>query len=179
MELWNYGYGDIGESFGENRVVPFLRIAIVTAAKTLKLDIAHSEQRISSPPYTCECICTYIHTRTHASWCFRFYYANVLTRATWWFRKIRSEENDFSSFFLFCNTWHTWRSFLTIWHRVIAAVNLDWARSRSLFISGCRLPSWEKNRDEKAVGCLIWERIDRVNMIDISMPHKLTLEMQK
>lgn len=63
MESWNYGYGDIGESFGKNRAVPFLRIAIVTAAKTLKLDdIAHSEQRISSLPHTCECTYTYTHT---------------------------------------------------------------------------------------------------------------------
>lgn len=61
MESWNYGYGDIGESFGENRVVPFLRTAIVTAAKTLKLDdIARSEQRISSPSHTCGRIYAYI-----------------------------------------------------------------------------------------------------------------------
>lgn len=75
MESWNYGYDDIGESFGENRVVPFLRTAIVTAAKTLKLDdIARSEQCISSPPHTCghththtQTQHTHTHIHTHAS----------------------------------------------------------------------------------------------------------------
>lgn len=37
MESWNYGYDDIGESFGGNRDTT-LRPAVVTAAKTLKLD---------------------------------------------------------------------------------------------------------------------------------------------
>jgi len=58
MESWNYGYGDIGESFGENRVVPFLRIAIVTAAKTLKLDdIARARNNV------------YLRLRTHVNAC--------------------------------------------------------------------------------------------------------------
>jgi len=49
VESWNYGYGDIGVSFGANRGTA-LRPAVVTAAKTLKLDdIARSEHIYISP----------------------------------------------------------------------------------------------------------------------------------
>lgn len=67
MESWNYGYGDIGESFGENRVVPFLRIAIVTAAKTLKLDdIARARNNVylRLPTHVNTCMHTHTHVRT-------------------------------------------------------------------------------------------------------------------
>lgn len=58
MEPWNYGYGgDIGGSFGANRRTA-LRAAVVTAAKTLKLDdIARSETAYIART----------HARTHTS----------------------------------------------------------------------------------------------------------------
>jgi hypothetical protein len=63
VESWNYGYGDIGVSFGANRATA-LRAAVVTAAKTLKLDdIARSEQ----PIYLLARACTHVHGDTRDS----------------------------------------------------------------------------------------------------------------
>lgn len=96
MESWNYGYGDIGESFGGNRGT-VLRAAVVTAAKTLKLDdIAHAEQRIYFAG-------THTYAYVHAiCWCFRFYYSillyNSLSEAILVTAQIWLEKNDFSSF---------------------------------------------------------------------------------
>lgn len=46
-------------------------------------------------------IFAHAHTHTYASWCFQFYYSNALTGASDWSDdyEVRTEENDFSSFF--------------------------------------------------------------------------------
>lgn len=65
MESWNYGYGDIGGSFGGKSRGTALRAAVATAAKTLKLDdIASSGLHVSlRHVYVCVLRDVHVHIR--------------------------------------------------------------------------------------------------------------------
>jgi len=145
MESWNYGYDDIGESFGGNRGIA-LRSAVVTAAKTLKLDdIAHARSNV------------YLRPRAHT--CDLMFPILLFERSD---RSdpttTKSDQKKMIPSFFSRDTWH---SFLTIWHGEASCPRLI-SIKRGLAVysfPGC-FPSW----NEEATETPVWleKRIDRI-----------------
>lgn len=106
MESWNYGYSDIGESFGGNRgtALRASRRHSCENPKTRRYCALRAAyiSRINVYAYAMR---THIHTRTHIHACtgagvyrcFRFYYSNLLTGAIRVDRASSSRGRDRSS----------------------------------------------------------------------------------
>lgn len=148
MESWNYGYDDIGESFGGNRDTA-LRPAVVTAAKTLKPRwyCTHGTTYISS--------LTYIHTYT----CMRIDISNFIIRMFGPERSDNQSEQKKMISLLSSRAIRDTRSWQFDMGRVARAINLDYTRS-SQFI--CFRVVFFPNEEIAKIPAWLEKQIDRI-----------------